>query len=55
MPMIGEKYEWVAEVSSTGRFYYLRMPKSHGEKLHHCKVKVVIEVLREPVKYSLNK
>jgi len=44
-----EQLEWVARISNSGRFYYLRVPDVYGKRYHRSKVKVTIEIL-EPVR-----
>lgn len=40
-----ERLEWTAEISSTSRFYYVRVPKVYGRKYHKSQVKVIVEIL----------
>jgi len=43
-----KRYEWVAQVSYTGRHYYVKVPKVYGEVLHRAQVRVVVEVVKPP-------
>ncbi|MBA7650046.1 hypothetical protein ES703_57847 [subsurface metagenome] len=42
-----ERLEWTAEISSTSRFYYVRVPKVYGKKYHNAQVRVIVEILPE--------
>lgn len=42
-----ERLEWTAEISSTSRFYYVRVPKVYGRKYHKSQVRVIVEILPE--------
>ncbi len=45
-----EELKWVGRISSTGRFYYVRVPRIYGEKFLGAAGTVVFKVEEKPTR-----